>query len=51
MYLGLSGASSTDNTLDGEAGFTAFDNIIVGTPVGGAGGNNHPRIKTWRELK
>ena len=51
MYLGLSGASSSDNTLDGNSDFNLFDSIIVGTPVGGSNTSNHPQIKTWRELK
>ena len=51
MYLGLSGASSSDTTLDGNADFNVFDNIIVGTPVGGSNSSNHPRIKSWRQLK
>ena len=52
MYLGLSGASNSDNTLDNNNDFDVFDNIIVGTPVGGSGlSSNVPRIKSWRELK
>ena len=52
MYLGLSGASSEDNTLDNNSDYEVFDNIIVGTPVGGSGvSSNVPRIKSWRELK
>ena len=52
MYLGLSGASSEDNTLDNNSDYEVFDNIIVGTPVGGSGvSSNEPRIKSWRELK
>jgi len=52
MYLGLSGASTEDNTLDGNSDYEVFDNIIVGTPVGGAASSSsQPRIKSWRELK
>ena len=48
----LRGASSEDNTLDNNSDYEVFDNIIVGTPVGGSGlSSNEPRIKSWRELK